>query len=79
MQAERDRHHLRYDERDWRPRPTLAGHEYTSWQTYDDERERIWWGDWVAIGRSEEVANPGDYAVKDLASRSSSCGAATAG
>jgi Rieske 2Fe-2S family protein len=70
MQAERDRHHVRYDERDWRPRPTLAGHEYTSWQTYDEERERIWWGDWVAIGRSEEVANPGDYAVKDLAGES---------
>jgi len=41
MQTERDRDHLRYDERDWRPRPTLAGHEYTSLEVYDQERERI--------------------------------------
>jgi Rieske 2Fe-2S family protein len=70
MQTERDREHLRYDERDWRPRPTLAGHEYTSREAYDEERERIWWGDWVTIGRSEEVANPGDFVVKDLAGES---------
>jgi Rieske 2Fe-2S family protein len=70
MQTERDRHHLRYDEPDWRPRPTLTGHEYTSLEIYDAERERIWWGDWVAIGRSEEVASTGDYVVKDLAGES---------
>jgi Rieske 2Fe-2S family protein len=70
MQAGRDRHHLRYDERDWRPRPTLAGYEYTSLQVYDEERERIWWGDWVALGRSEEVAGAGDFVVKDLAGES---------
>ncbi len=70
MQTERDRQHLRSDERAWRPRPTLAGHEYTSREVYDEERERIWWGDWVAIGRSEEVANPGDHVVRDLAGES---------
>jgi Rieske 2Fe-2S family protein len=70
MQIERDREHLRYDEKDWRPRPTLAGHEYTSQEVYDEEREKIWWGDWVTIGRSEEVANPGDFVVKDLAGES---------
>jgi Rieske 2Fe-2S family protein len=70
MQTERERPHLRYDERDWRPRPTLAGHEYTSREVYDAERERIWWGDWVALGRSEEVASAGDFVVKDLAGES---------
>jgi glycine betaine catabolism A len=70
MQTERDRQHLRYDERDWRPRPTLAGHEYTNREVYEEERERIWWGDWVALGRSEEVASPGDFVVKDLAGES---------
>ena len=70
MQTQRSHTQLRYDEHDWRPRPTLAGHDYTSLEVYDEERERIWWGDWVAIGRSEEVANPGDYAVKDLAGES---------
>ena len=70
MQTQRDRHHLRDDAFDWRPRPTLGGHEYTSRETYDRERERIWWGDWVTIGRSEEVSNPGDFVVKDLAGES---------
>ncbi|HEX6332232.1 MAG TPA: aromatic ring-hydroxylating dioxygenase subunit alpha [Actinomycetota bacterium] len=70
MQMQRSHTQLRYDERDWRPRPTLAGHDYTSPEVYDEERERIWWGDWVAIGRAEEVANPGDYVVKDLAGES---------
>jgi Rieske 2Fe-2S family protein len=70
MQTERRADRLRYDEPDWRPRPTLAGHQYTSQEVYDEERERIWWGDWVTIGRSEEVANPGDFVVKDLAGES---------
>lgn len=70
MRTERDREHLRYDERDWHPRPTLSGHEYTSLEVYDEERERIWWGDWVTIGRAEEVAAPGDFVVKDLAGES---------
>ena len=57
-------------ERDWRPRPTLGGADHTSFEVWDEERERIWWGDWVALGRSEEVANPGDYLVRDLAGES---------
>ena len=70
MQTERRADRLRYDEPDWRPRPTLAGHEYTSREVYDEERDKIWWADWVTIGRSEEVANPGDFVVKDLAGES---------
>jgi len=62
--------HLRYDERDWRPRPTLSGADYTSLEVYDEERKRIWWGDWVCIGRAEEVPEPGDHVVKDLAGES---------
>ncbi|HSJ50772.1 MAG TPA: aromatic ring-hydroxylating dioxygenase subunit alpha [Actinomycetota bacterium] len=70
MQTQRSHTQLRHDERDWRPRPTLTGHDYTSLEVYDEERERIWWGDWVAIGRAEEVTAPGDYVVKDLAGES---------
>jgi Rieske 2Fe-2S family protein len=70
MQTERRADRLRYDEHDWRPRPTLAGHEYTSQEVYDEEREKIWWGDWVTIGRSEEVESPGDFVVKDVAGES---------
>ena len=61
---------IRYDERQWRPRPTLSSADYVGEAVYDEEREKIWWGDWVTIGRSEEVANPGDFVVKDLAGES---------
>jgi Rieske 2Fe-2S family protein len=61
---------IRYDEVDWRPRPTLGGSDYTSLEVYEEERERIWWGDWVCLGRDEEVANPGDFMVRDLAGES---------
>jgi Rieske 2Fe-2S family protein len=61
---------LRYDEHDWRPRPTLSGAEYTSTAVYKEERERIWLGDWVCIGREEELPNPGDYIVRDLTGES---------
>ena len=61
---------LRYDEQDWTPRPTLSGAEYTSEAVWNEERERIWWGDWVCIGREEELPNPGDYIVRDLTGES---------
>ena len=60
---------LRYDEKEWRPRPTLTGRDYT-FEVWDEERERIWWGDWVAFGREEEVPDPGDYVVRDVAGES---------
>ena len=61
---------IRYDELEWRPRPTLSGTDYTSLAVYDEERERIWWGDWVCLGRAEEIAEPGDFIVRDLAGES---------
>lgn len=54
----------------WRPRPTLGGRDYTSAAVYGDEREQIWWGHWVCIGRAEEIANPGDFLVRDVAGES---------
>lgn len=54
----------------WRPRETLAGADYTTAAVYDDERERIWWGGWVCIGRAAEIPEPGDYLVRDLAGES---------
>ncbi len=61
---------IRYDEKEWRPRPTLSGAEYTGRAVFDEERERIWWGDWVCVGREEELPNPGDYIVRDLTGES---------
>jgi Rieske 2Fe-2S family protein len=55
---------------DWTPKPTLAGADYVSEAIYADERERIWFDRWVCIGRTEEIANAGDYLVRDLAGES---------
>ncbi len=54
----------------WRPRPTLTGTDYTSEETFAEERERIWWGGWICIGRAAEIPAPGDYLVRDLAGES---------
>ncbi len=54
----------------WRPRPTLAGTDYSSATAYDEERERIWYGGWICIGRAEEIPEPGDYLVRDLVGES---------
>ena len=61
---------IREREGRWKPRPTLSGSDYTSPDVWAEERERIWFGDWVCIGRAEEVANSGDYLVRELAGES---------
>ena len=54
----------------WVPRPTLSSADYASLEVWEAERERIWWGDWVCIGRSTEIEQPGEYIVRDLAGES---------
>jgi Rieske 2Fe-2S family protein len=54
----------------WRPRPTLAGTDYTSESVFLEERDRIWFDRWVCIGRAEEIPAAGDYLVRDLAGES---------
>jgi Rieske 2Fe-2S family protein len=54
----------------WRPRPTLSGADYSSQAVYDDERERLFFGGWFCIGRSDEVPSPGDYLVRNVAGES---------
>ena len=70
MRTEQPSVNLRDDSKDWRPRPTLSGHDYTSLDVYREEQERIWWGDWVCVGRTEEVERPGDFLVRDVAGES---------
>ena len=40
---------------------------YTSPAYFEKERERIFRKVWLNVGREEEIPNPGDYFVKDLA------------
>jgi Rieske 2Fe-2S family protein len=61
---------IRNDQVGWEPRPTLGSADYASAEVWEEERERIWWGDWVCAGRTEEVANVGDYIVRDIAGES---------
>jgi Rieske 2Fe-2S family protein len=60
----------RLAEQAWRPRPTLAGADYRSAAVYDEERERLFFGGWVCIGRADEVPGPGDYLVRDVVGES---------
>ena len=55
---------------EWRPRPTLSGADYTSAAVYEEERERLFFRGWVCVGRGEEIADPGDYLVRDVAGES---------
>jgi len=54
----------------WRPRPTLAGPDYTSESVWAEERERLFFGGWVCVGRADELARTGDYLVRDVAGES---------
>ena len=61
---------IRDDKAQWRPRPTLGSEDYASADVWNQEKEKIWWGDWICVGRTEEVASPGDYVVRDIAGES---------
>ena len=61
---------IRDDSPEWRPRPTLGSEDYASQEVWNQEKEHIWWGDWICVGRTEEVANAGDYVVRDIAGES---------
>ncbi|MEM8531850.1 MAG: aromatic ring-hydroxylating dioxygenase subunit alpha [Chloroflexota bacterium] len=40
---------------------TLPGHYYTSVDIYRDEMAGFFACDWICVGRTEQLANPGDY------------------
>jgi glycine betaine catabolism A len=61
---------IRDDRAEWTPRPTLGSDDYASEEVHQQEKERIWWGDWICVGRTEEVPSPGDYVVRDIAGES---------
>lgn len=61
---------VRHRAADWRPRPTLGRDDYVSPEVWAEERERLWFGGWVCIGRAAEIANAGEYLVRDLVGES---------
>jgi len=50
--------------------PTLPTSSYVSAESLELERERIFSTEWVCAGRVEELARPGDYAVKNVCEES---------
>lgn len=51
-------------------RPTLDVAVYVDPAVWGDERERIWFGQWVLVGRVDDVPDPGDRLLVDLAGES---------
>lgn len=39
----------------------LPSYFYTAPEIFDIERDRLFYTDWLCVGRAEEIANPGDY------------------
>lgn len=50
--------------------PTMHPDAYRSEAVWADERERIWFRQWVAVGRVDDVRDPGDRLVVDVAGES---------
>jgi glycine betaine catabolism A len=53
-----------------RLRPTLDAAVYLDESVWLAERERIWFDQWVLVGRAEDVPSPGDRLLVDLAGES---------
>ena len=51
-------------------RPTLDASVYLDEPAWLAERERIWFGQWILVGRAEDVPDPGDRLVADVAGES---------
>ena len=50
--------------------PTLPRDHYLSDSIFEQEKERIFCREWFCVGREEEVPNPGDYLLVDVAGES---------
>jgi glycine betaine catabolism A len=50
--------------------PTLSRASYVEDGPFLAERDRLFWGQWFAVGRGEEVPEPGDHLVCDVAGES---------
>src|SRR5262245_23931944 len=50
----------------WVPRSTLTGPQYTGTQTWDKEKEKIFYSEWMHVGREEEIPEAGDFMVRPV-------------
>ena len=47
-------------------RPSLPTHWYIDADHYERELKAIWYRDWIAVGRLEQIPEPGDYFVTKI-------------
>lgn len=50
--------------------PTLPREHYLTSTAFEREKERVFFSQWFCVGREEEVPNPGDYLLIDVAGES---------
>jgi Rieske 2Fe-2S family protein len=50
--------------------PTLERSAYLSADSFAREKERIFYCEWMCVGREEEIPNPGDYLLLDVVGES---------
>ncbi len=55
---------------EWVPQPTLGSDYYCADDVWELEKERIFYDEWFAIGREEEIPSPNDYFVRSVANES---------
>lgn len=55
---------------EYTPQPSLPGSRYASAEVFELECERIFFRQWMCIGREEEIPNPGDVLVRGFAGES---------
>ena len=49
MQTDPYNVNIRDDSGPWTPRPTLGGDDYRSLEVYEQECEKIWWGEFLPV------------------------------
>ena len=50
--------------------PTLPSHYYFDQAHFERELEAFWFQEWICVGRFDDLSNPGDYRVVELAGQS---------
>jgi choline monooxygenase len=55
---------------DWQGAVHLPAEAYTSQLVFDQEREKIFFKDWIVVGRADEIPDVGDYKTVELAGES---------
>lgn len=66
MSIDAERGSLPWTDRDGLGSGPISVSGYTSPDYYQSEIERLWKKTWLDVGRVHQLANPGDYFVKDL-------------